>query len=109
LKIDRKRWTRYGLWAAAVVLPLYAAFLGVLYHKMRQPPEVFGAFMKHVPMPAMLVVPFESMWNRARDGTLRVGDAAPDFTLATADGSATVRLADFRGQKPVALVFGSYT
>jgi peroxiredoxin len=37
------------------------------------------------------------------------GDLAPDFQLRDADGENPVRLSDFRGQKPVALVFGSYT
>ena len=37
------------------------------------------------------------------------GDAAPDFTLPTHDGSSTVTLSDSRGRKPVVLVFGSFT
>ncbi|MDO8545466.1 MAG: redoxin domain-containing protein [Opitutaceae bacterium] len=41
--------------------------------------------------------------------TLKAGDAAPDFTLTSHDGKQTVRLADFRGAKPVVLIFGSYT
>jgi hypothetical protein len=44
-----------------------------------------------------------------REGSLRVGDAAVDFTLAPRDGGAPVTLSAFRGVKPVALVFGSYT
>ena len=35
---------------------------------------------------------------------LSPGDPAPDFTLPDADGRA-VSLADFRGKKPVVLVF----
>lgn len=35
---------------------------------------------------------------------IRVGEAAPDFTLLDASGNA-VTLADFRGKKPVVLVF----
>ena len=57
-----------------------------------------------------LVFPFETMWMRARSGTLQVGDAAPDFTLAKLDKSAQVQLSSFRQQdKPVVLIFGSYT
>ena len=37
------------------------------------------------------------------------GDVAPDFTLKSPDGKGEVSLSDFRGAKPVALVFGSYT
>jgi peroxiredoxin len=39
----------------------------------------------------------------------KAGDMAPDFTLSDITGKESVRLSDFRGQKPVALVFGSYT
>jgi peroxiredoxin len=39
----------------------------------------------------------------------KVGDLAPDFTLTDASGTQTVTLSDFRGKKPVALVFGSFT
>jgi hypothetical protein len=38
-----------------------------------------------------------------------VGDPAPDFTLITRDGKAKVTLSDYRGKKPVVLIFGSYT
>jgi hypothetical protein len=40
---------------------------------------------------------------------LTVGAAAPDFTLPASAGEAKVRLADYRGQKPVVLIFGSCT
>jgi hypothetical protein len=39
----------------------------------------------------------------------RVGESAPDFTLRTFDGKCTIRLSEFRGKKPVVLVFGSFT
>jgi len=39
----------------------------------------------------------------------RVGDMAPDFTLYDIGGKNSVTLSSFRGKKPVALVFGSYT
>ena len=37
------------------------------------------------------------------------GDMAPDFTLYDIEGKDSVTLSDFRGKKPVALVFGSFT
>ena len=37
------------------------------------------------------------------------GDLAPDFTLSDISGEKSVTLSDFRGKKPVALVFGSFT
>ena len=39
----------------------------------------------------------------------KAGDIAPDFELLDPSGQNSVRLADFRGKKPVALSFGSYT
>jgi peroxiredoxin len=44
-----------------------------------------------------------------RQGTLKVGDLAPDFELTVRGGEQKVRLSSFRGRRPVALVFGSYT
>jgi hypothetical protein len=100
---------RIFLRLAVVLVIVYVAFLSAVAWAMHQPPEAFGRFMKHVPGPAYLIVPFETFWNRARVGALHTGDAAPDFALTNADHSATVRLADFRGKQPVVLVFGSYT
>jgi hypothetical protein len=49
-------------------------------------------------------------WQRSADrATPRVGDLAPDFSLQDPSGEVAVRLSDFRGKRPVALVFGSYT
>jgi len=46
--------------------------------------------------------------RRAPD-RLQAGSPAPDFTLKSPDGKRTEKLSDYRGKKPVALVFGSYT
>ena len=40
---------------------------------------------------------------------LNAGDPAPDFTLPTVAGKQTVTLSSFKGQKPVVLIFASYT
>jgi hypothetical protein len=40
---------------------------------------------------------------------VEVGDAAPDFELPRVDGDGIVRLSSLLAQRPVALVFGSYT
>ncbi len=37
------------------------------------------------------------------------GDRAPDFKLQTLDGEQEVQLSSARGERPVALIFGSYT
>ena len=40
---------------------------------------------------------------------LRVGDEAPDFTLPDKTGKREIALSSFRDQKPVVLIFASYT
>ncbi len=99
---------RWALYAVAVVVLAYGGTCAALYAAMRRPPERFAAVMKHVPLPAMMILPFETMWNRARAGTIAVGAQAPPFTLSTRDRTGTVTLASLRG-KPAVLVFGSYT
>jgi len=44
-----------------------------------------------------------------KETTLRVGDAAPNFTLSDIKQRRDVTLGDFKGKKPVVLIFGSYT
>lgn len=50
---------------------------------------------------------------RRSDRAPSVGDLAPDFELRRLEdghaGDAKVRLSSFRGERPVALIFGSYT
>jgi hypothetical protein len=43
------------------------------------------------------------------EGTLQVGDLAPDLELETADGNGAHKLSDFYRERPVVLAFGSYT
>lgn len=52
----------------------------------------------------------ELAWQLDHDSrSPKVGDLAPDFELSDTTGANPVRLATFRGERPVALVFGSYT
>jgi len=95
--------------AAGALAAVYGLAVAGLYWAMCQPPERFGAIMAHVPMPAMMVLPFEPLWMSARGGRLQVGDAAPDFTLPTLDESRRVRLSEELRERPVVLIFGSYT
>jgi len=92
-----------------VLAAFYVAASAGLYWVMCQPPEVFGSVMRHVPMPTLMVLPFKPLWLHARAGHLKVGDPAPDFALANYDKKSSAQLSSFRGQKPVVLVFGSYT
>ena len=88
---------------------LWLLFVGWIFWRMHQPPAQFAATMAKMPMPAMMAFPFETLWTRARAGSVVVGDPAPDFRLPTLDKKSEVTLASLRGSKPVVLVFGSYT
>jgi hypothetical protein len=103
-----RKWTVLTL---SVLVPLWLIACATIYHVMRQPPERFGHAMARIPGPvAFMVFPFETMWTRARRGTLRVGDLAPDFSLTKIDKTGQVQLSSLTAQKkPVVLVFGSYT
>ena len=49
-------------------------------------------------------------WQQERDAEApKEGDLAPDFTLRDSTGSQAVTLSEFRGRRPVVLVFGSFT
>ena len=102
-------WARRLGWSVLGTLAVYVVFLAGMFVVMCQPPARFGQIMAHVPMPVMVIVPFEPMWNLARGGETRVGEMAPDFALPTVDRKSQVNLASFRGKRPVVLVFGSYT
>jgi len=100
---------RVWLKIVLAVLVVYGVLCAAAYDVMRQTPERFGQIMEHVPDIAFIVLPFKPLWFRARAGALRVGDAAPNFSLLTQDNKGTVDLASFRGSRPVVLVFGSYS
>ncbi|HYL99983.1 MAG TPA: redoxin domain-containing protein [Blastocatellia bacterium] len=84
---------------------LFVGFLTAMY----QPPQVFSQIMSKTPGAVFVVLPFRPMWLHARSGRLKVGDDAPDFSLKSQDGNSTVTLSSFKGNKPVVLIFGSYT
>jgi hypothetical protein len=44
-----------------------------------------------------------------RTGKFKMGDVAPDFTLKVMHKETEVSLSSFSNQRPVVLVFGSYT
>ena len=43
------------------------------------------------------------------EGILQVGDLAPDLELERLDGSGKVRFSQLHGERPLVLLFGSYT
>ena len=88
---------------------IYAVLSSLLFVVMLGSPDRFAGTMKHVPWPVFAVLPFKPLWNMARKGAVNVGDMAPDFSLESPDHKTTFRLSSLRGEKPVVLVFGSYT
>lgn len=105
---------RSASWSAVIVriftvlVIVWAIGVAFIANAMRQPPEKFAQVMKHVPGPAFMLIPFETLWNSARKGTLNPGETAPEFQLSTTDHKVAINLSQLRG-KPVVLVFGSYT
>jgi hypothetical protein len=104
----KSRWKFLAKIALAIVA-LYAATTAMLFGVMLQSPDRFAATMKHVPWPAFVALPFKPLWQVARAGSVNVGDMAPDFSLESPDHKSSFRLSSMRGEKPVVLVFGSYT
>lgn len=109
MKLSRST-TRKLLGAFCLIAVLWGIGCAAIYSAMRKPPEQFGHFMTKLPAPvAFLMFPFETMWMRARAGTLKVGDRAPDFSLTKVHENEQVQLSSLNRQQPVVLVFGSYT
>lgn len=49
-------------------------------------------------------------WQKTNNPNVpKIGEIPPDFELTDVNGVNTVRLSDFRGKKPVVLLFGSFT
>jgi hypothetical protein len=112
VRIASTRFRKIGKWLAisgTSLALLYSGAYGFFAYQMRQTPNQFSMVMARVGPIPFLVFPFESMWLKARAGTLQPGDSAPDFELPRLDHSSVVRLSALRGAKPVVLIFGSYT
>jgi hypothetical protein len=104
------------LWKKILVgfVAAYLLLAAVVWVVVSLPPARFAAIMAKLPTsekPGVLfmVVPIGPLMMLARAGHLKPGDMAPDFRLPVLHSQETVQLASFRSQKPVALIFGSYT
>lgn len=104
-------WVRTAVVTLCVLATLWVMCCVALYGVMRRSPEQFGKVMAKIPGPVpFMIFPFETLWMRARAGVLQVGNPAPDFSLTKLDKTAQVQLSSLTAQqKPVVLVFGSYT
>jgi hypothetical protein len=66
-----------------------------------------GAFTYMVGGPRNLIGMMR--YDQREEGTLKVGDRAPDVGLIALDGSTPVKLSEHMGGKPTILIFGSFT
>jgi hypothetical protein len=48
-------------------------------------------------------------YDQRREGDLKVGSQAPDVALVSLDGRTPVQISNAIGEKPLVIVFGSYT
>ena len=110
LRVQETKNVKWLIRGALVLAAGYVVLFGAVAIAMRQPPERFGLFMKHMP-PAVVwgALPARRMWLVSRAGSLAEGQLAPDFTLVSLDKTRQVTLSSHRGDRPVVLVFGSYT
>lgn len=105
----KRAWLRWTLSVAGVCFALWMCLVGYVAWAMSQPPEVFGHVMARMPMPAYFVLPFETLWMHARKGHLEVGDTAPALAVQHLTDTTPVDLGSLWTERPVVLVFGSYT
>ena len=110
MDVEKKR--RVRRWAVSIAALGFAGWLSLVVYvnwAMHQSPEVFGHVMAKMPTPAYFVLPFETLWSRARKGQLNVGDAAPALTVKKLEDHTPTDLGSLWADRPVVLVFGSYT
>jgi hypothetical protein len=110
--MDGTKKKRVRTWVATIAAVCFVGWLSLVAYvnwAMHQPPEVFGHVMARMPMPAYFVLPFETLWSRARKGQLSVGDTAPGLTVKKLEDHTPTELASLWAEKPIVLVFGSYT
>ena len=101
------KWLLRGVVALVAV---YVIFFGAVLLAMLQPPERFGQVMKHLPAPLVWgALPAPRMWLWARKGDLKRAARRRISRCRRHDHASRVTLSSHRGQRPVVLVFGSYT
>ena len=61
----RRLITRIAIRSATCLAAIYLVLCVALYWAMTRPPDVFGRIMARVPLPLMIVLPFETLWKRS--------------------------------------------
>lgn len=100
----------YRLRVLAIVSGLFAPASAVADGPEVAPPPrpAAGKKVRNAGRPGEVITP-AARRERITTDRLKVGDKAPDFTLKTPDGKGAVTLSEFRGRRPVVLIFASYT
>jgi hypothetical protein len=109
VRIQKGRWKKITAAILAAIFVLWVGLVTFIWRAMHKSPEEFARVMSHMPWEIFLVVPFETLWTRARAGSLNLGDSAPDFSLVKLDKTSTIHLSEVNKAQPVVMVFGSYT
>jgi len=91
----RKNMRRILKWAGLSLLGLLVIAFALGCYFMGSPRDLYGFLRFALPQ-----------WHK---GDLKVGDAAPDAPLLALDGQSSFYIHDHIGQKPLVLIFGSYT
>ena len=84
---------RVLLWSGAGLLLVALAALAFFTYKIGGPSMLIGMLR----------------YDEREEGTLKVGDPAPDVALTALDGITRQGIVADRGDKPLVLVFGSFT
>jgi hypothetical protein len=84
-----KLWKKIGIGLVAVAL----IALGGFTYMIGGPRNVIGMLR----------------YDQRQEGSLKVGDRAPDVAMLALDGRTPARLSENFGGKPTVLIFGSFT
>ena len=82
-------------WIAGIIAVLLLTAFGVLCYMAGSPKDAYG--MVRYALPHM------------HRGTLKVGSDAPDARLLALDGTSHFHIRERVGERPLVLVFGSFT
>jgi uncharacterized protein YjeT (DUF2065 family) len=104
-QVDREN-RRPGLLMRYLAMLLAVISLGANVYEERDAVELANSLVTKVIKYRVI----ETTWQKQQNpGVPKIGEMATDFEVTSYDSTHTVRLSDYRGKKPVALIFGSCT
>jgi hypothetical protein len=93
--MERVGMKRFWKWAVGILGMLFVAAFAMLSYMAGSPKDAYG--MVRYALPHM------------HRGTLKVGSDAPDARIVALDGVSRFHLRERTGDRPLVLVFGSFT